>query len=151
MGHVAAGFGAGFAGLGAIVAMLHAVLGAFRAADIADLRAQGADPGREFRAARHLASGEGADFGATSIKLDAARHHVDVGLRETGGGAAFAGFDATVADLDAGVKGEVVHGGRRGARRFCHGQGAVAIGGAVHARLGPKLRRDGGDHSGLGT
>jgi hypothetical protein len=119
MGHFAARLGAGPAGLRAVVTVIHAVLGALGSADVADLRAEGADLGGELGAARHLASGERADLGAAAVELDAANQSVDVGLAEAGRGATFAGFDAVVAGLDAVVKGEVAHGevGRRRSRR----------------------------------
>lgn len=80
MRHVSASLGANAASLRAIAAVIHAVLGAFRATDLADFGAQGADLGGKLGAARQLAGGQRANFGATAIELDAARHHVDVGL-----------------------------------------------------------------------
>ena len=98
MRHVAAGFGASAASLRALVAVIGAMFVAFRAAGVADLRAEGADLGGELGAARHLARGKSADLGATATELNAAHHHMDVGFAQAGRRAALAGLDTVVAD-----------------------------------------------------
>lgn len=113
MGRLPAGFGARAAGFGAFLAMVGFVFGALGAAVIADFGAKSADVRGKFGTSGHLAGGERAKVGATTIKLDAAGHHVDIGFAKAGGGAAFTGFAASVAGLDAVVERVVMHGRKR--------------------------------------
>lgn len=77
------------------------VLGAFRAAGFADVRANLADVAGKFAAASHVTRGEPANRGAVDVEPDAFRHHFDVLLTKTGGCTVVARVCAAVTGLDA--------------------------------------------------
>src|ERR1041384_5916234 len=99
--HLPAFFGAGAAGLGAALAVIHLVLPALRSARLADLRAHAAKVRGEARVARHEGGGEPAGLGAVAVKADAFGHHLHVALAEAGVSAVLAFLGAADAGLDA--------------------------------------------------
>jgi hypothetical protein len=80
--------------------MVHLMAAAFFTARAADFSADPTDFLREFRTARHEAGGHRADPGAIAIQPNAARHHFDIILLQTGAGAVFAFRGAIVAGFD---------------------------------------------------
>lgn len=81
--------------------MIDLVAGAFLAARVADLRTELANPLGKSGASRHLGRGEPAGVGATSIKFNAAHHHLDIFLVQTSRGAVFAYHRAFLTGFDA--------------------------------------------------
>jgi len=78
--HLLAGFGAFETRVGAALAMLHFVFGAFIAAGLTDLGAERAQLRGELIAARHPSRRQRADVRAGAVERDAARHHFHVVL-----------------------------------------------------------------------
>ncbi len=89
-----ADFFAAAAGVGALLAVVHLVFGAFFLAEAADVGAVAQQALGAFRAAGHEAGRQGADVGAVAVKLNAAGHHLHVVFLQAGGGAVFAGCHA---------------------------------------------------------
>ena len=99
--HLATGFGAFAAGFSALLAVIHFVLRALRAAGIADLGAKLTGAFGELGAARHLARAMPAHVCAAPIEFNAAGHHFDVILVQTRSRTVFALYEAVVARLKA--------------------------------------------------
>ena len=109
--HLATGLRAVAAGFGAFLAMIHPVIRALLAAGLADLGTKLANTFGEHRTAGHFPHRKRADLGATPIERDAANHHLDVFLAQTGGRAVLARLHALVTGVDAGFVYFVRHGG----------------------------------------
>jgi len=81
--------------------MIHLVLGALRAAGVANLGTKLAHAVREIRATGHFTFCVSADVGATAVEFDTTGHHLHVLFVKAGRRAMFAGYRAIVAGLDA--------------------------------------------------
>ena len=80
--------------------MVVRVLGAFRAAGFAHVRAQLAELRCKRAVPRHVARGQTADGCAVQVESDALRHHLDVGFAKASHGTIVAGVGAGIACLD---------------------------------------------------
>jgi len=90
--------------LGAILAVVHLMLGALIATGLANSCAQGANSFRVFAIARHRRGCQCAYRGAVHVQRNAARHHFYIGFRQAGGRAVVAACCAGVAGLNTGIK-----------------------------------------------
>jgi hypothetical protein len=98
-----AGFEAGFAGGGALLAVVVLVLGAFVVALLANFDALLHNVGRVGRVAGDESGREAADIGAVAVGANAAHHHLDSVFREAGVGAVFAGGYAAGQGIEDGA------------------------------------------------
>lgn len=98
-GHFAASVRTFAAGLCAILAVVHVVLGAFLATGVTYFRAESADPFRELRLARHFPHRKGTDVGTAAVQFDAAGHRLDVFFVQARRRAMFARSHALVTRL----------------------------------------------------
>jgi len=101
--HLAEQFGAAAARLGAFLAMVVRVLGAFGPAGLANRGRYLSDLLGERAATRRESGRHAADGRAVDIERDAMRHHVDVVLLQTGCCAMIAGVSAGIASGHAGL------------------------------------------------
>ena len=102
LSHLAAGFGAPAASLGALFAMVRMtrVFFTLGGAGFADLGAKFTDVSRIGTATGHERNGSVADFGAVAVEPDAVYHHLYVLLAEAGFKAGIAGNGASLAGFD---------------------------------------------------
>lgn len=119
LGHPSAFISAALASLGALPAMLHlAVPGAFLRAHVAYFGANLANRAGQLAAAGHVACGQAADRRAIDVKLNAARHRLDIFFAQARRGTVVAGLSTGIAGVDAGSELLVRHAGLLGKIRI---------------------------------
>ena len=102
--HAAALLGTTSASFRALLAMVCLVACAFLAAFLAYIGAHLADCTGELATSRHISGSEATNLGAVHIERDAAGHHLDILLLQTGCGTVVAGYGAVVTGIDAGLE-----------------------------------------------
>lgn len=107
--HLAAFFRTALAIFGALLAVVHLVLAALRAAGLADLGAYAANLVGELRAAAHEGRRAPACLGAVTVQADALGHFRHVLLVKTRAGTVFAFLGALHARFNTGMELVVSH------------------------------------------
>lgn len=97
------------AGLGALLAMRHLVLGAFVPTRLTNIGAQGANCLFVFAATGHCRRSHGADLRAIHVHSNASPHHLDIWLLKAGSRAVVAGNNASVAGFNARIEFLMIH------------------------------------------